>query len=74
MSPSTPTLTAVAFGQEIRRRRKASGLTQEDLALAMGTSRRLVSEMERGTRATSLEMALAAAAELGLDVKLEPRS
>lgn len=62
------------FGKIIRERRKAAGLTQEELALAMGATRRLLSAMENGTRGTSLEMALAAAAELGLDVHLEPRS
>lgn len=62
------------FGNALRQRRKALGLTQEELALGMGASRRLLSAMENGSRASSLAMALAAAAELGLAVDLELRS
>lgn len=66
--------TTSEFGRAIRARRKAAGLTQSDLAAATGTTRRLISAMENGTRATSLETALAAATELGFDLALEPRT
>jgi DNA-binding XRE family transcriptional regulator len=62
------------FGAEIRRRRKAGKLTQAELASATGASRRLISALENGERGVSIEMALAAAVELGLDVRLEPRT
>jgi transcriptional regulator with XRE-family HTH domain len=66
-------LTAKDFGETIKERRKALGMTQEDLGSMIGGSRRLVSEMENGKRASSLEMALLAAAELGLDLRIEKR-
>jgi DNA-binding XRE family transcriptional regulator len=37
-------------GEELRRRREASGLSQRDLAAAAGLSRGLVAEIERGRR------------------------
>jgi transcriptional regulator with XRE-family HTH domain len=74
MKASIMIASAGSFGQEIRRNRKAARLSQTDLATAMGTTRRLVSALENGERGVSIEMALAAAAELGLDVRLEPRS
>jgi transcriptional regulator with XRE-family HTH domain len=67
-------VSAEAFGTEIRRHRKAAGLTQTELATAMGTTRRLLSALENGERGVSVEMALTAAAELGLELYLEPRS
>jgi transcriptional regulator with XRE-family HTH domain len=65
--------TAADFGREIRRHRKAAGLTQEDLAIAAGTTRRLISALEKADRAVSLSIAMTAATELGLDLRLEPR-
>lgn len=67
-------VSAKVFGAEIRRHRKAAGLTQAELATAMGTTRRLLSAFENGKRGVSVEMALTAAAELGLELHLEPRS
>jgi transcriptional regulator with XRE-family HTH domain len=67
-------VSAEVFGTEIRHRRKAAGLTQTELATAMGTTRRLLSALENGERGVSIEMALTAAAELGLELYLEPRS
>ncbi|NIJ41546.1 MULTISPECIES: helix-turn-helix transcriptional regulator [Parvibaculum] len=66
--------TAKGFGAEIRRQRKAAKLTQAELATAMGTTRRLVSALENGERGVSIEMALGAASELGLELRMEPRS
>ena len=74
MNNSTSIVSADAFGAEIRRRRKAAGLTQAELATAMGTTRRLLSALENGRRGVSIDMALMAAAELGLELRLEPRS
>lgn len=67
-------VSAEAFGAEVRRHRKAAGLTQAELATAMGTTRRLLSALENGERGVSVEMALTAAVELGLELHLEPRS
>ncbi len=73
MQSQTNVQTAADFGGEIRRHRKAAGLTQEDLAIAAGTTRRLISALENADRAVSLSIALTAASELGLDLRLEPR-
>lgn len=73
MERSISIMSSEEFGREIRLRRKVAGLSQTELATAMGTTRRLLSAMENGTRGTSLEMALAAATELGLELRLEPR-
>lgn len=74
MSASVFVRSAAAFGNEIRRQRKAAKLTQAELATATGGSRRLISALENGERGVSIEMALAAAAELGLELRLEARS
>lgn len=74
MNNSASIVSADSFGAEIRRHRKAAGLTQTELATAMGTTRRLLSALENGRRGVSIEIALTAAAELGLELRLEPRS
>jgi len=38
------------LGQNIRRERKARGLSQESLALEAGMKRSYISDLERGTR------------------------
>lgn len=57
---------AQEFGDGVRRRRKALGLTQEDLAAMIGTNRRFVSELERGKGTSYIGPALAAAEALGV--------
>lgn len=57
---------AQEFGDGVRRRRKALGLTQEDLAAMIGTNRRFVSELERGKGTSYICPALAAAEALGV--------
>ena len=57
---------AQEFGDGVRRRRKALGLTQENLAGMIGTKRRLVSELERGKGTSYIGPALAAAEALGV--------
>jgi DNA-binding XRE family transcriptional regulator len=73
LEPKMQITDAELFGKVIRARRKALGVTQQDLANALGVSRRLISEMENATRSTSLDTALAAAADLGLDMSFLPR-
>jgi putative transcriptional regulator len=43
---------------DIRERRKSSGITQEDLARAMGVSRQTIISIERGRYVPSLPLAL----------------
>jgi len=67
-------VTAEQFGRELRARRKAAHLSQEALAIAIGVNRRVVGELEGGKGSVRLEIALAAAQAVGLDVELQPRT
>lgn len=42
------------LGENVRRRRKARGLSQEELALDAGMKRSYLSDLERGTRNPSV--------------------
>lgn len=44
----------VVFGQELRKARKAVGISQEKLALLVGLDRSYISMLERGIRQPSL--------------------
>ncbi len=44
----------VIFGQELRKARKAVGISQEKLALLVGLDRTYISMLERGIRQPSL--------------------
>ena len=54
------------FGAAVAQARKALGLTQRDLALAIGTGERFIVELEGGKRTAQLGKALAAAHAVGL--------
>lgn len=54
------------FGMAVAEARKALGLTQRDLALAIGTGERFIVELERGKPTAQLGKALAAARAVGL--------
>ena len=54
------------FGSAVRRARRALGLTQRDLALAVGAGERFVAELERGKATVQLGKALAVARAAGL--------
>lgn len=54
------------FGAAVAQARKALGLTQRDLALAIGTGERFIVELEAGKRTAQLGKALAAAHGVGL--------
>jgi len=58
--------TPAEFGAAIARARKALGLTQRDLALAIGVGERFIVELERGKPTAQLGKALAAARAVGL--------
>ena len=59
---------AVDFGKCLRARRKTLGYTQEEVALLLGCSPRLVGEMERGRGSVGFDRMLAYANGLGIDV------
>ncbi len=67
-------LDAPEFGREIRALRAGRRLSQEQLADAIGVNRRVIGELERGKGSVRLEIALAAARALGLDVDLRRRA
>lgn len=61
------------LGTVLRQRRRDLGLTQDDLASLIGVNRRVLGELERGKGTVRLEIALAAARMVGLDVDLQVR-
>jgi transcriptional regulator with XRE-family HTH domain len=56
------------LGQRIRERRKALGLTQEDLAAKAEIDRSYIGGVERGERNVTFTMLCAICAALGCDV------
>jgi DNA-binding XRE family transcriptional regulator len=67
-------MTAGELGRRLRSRRREVGLTQDALAAAIGVNRRVVGELEHGKGTVRLEIALAAATALGLDLELTARA
>lgn len=65
--------TPTALGVTLRERRRDLGLTQDDLALAIGVNRKVVGQLEGGKRGVRLEIALNAANALGLNIGVEAR-
>lgn len=57
---------SVEFGARLARARKALGLTQRDLALAIGVGERFIVELEAGKPTAQLGKALAAAKAAGM--------
>lgn len=62
--------TAKAFGERLREKRKALGVTQKDLAMASGTGLRLIIDLERGKPTCQIGKALIVAQALGLKVEV----
>ncbi|MFN3808854.1 helix-turn-helix domain-containing protein [Asticcacaulis sp.] len=58
--------TAQEFGQRVARARKALGITQRDLALAINTGERFIVDLEAGKPTAQLGKALAAAKAVGI--------
>jgi len=48
-------------------------LTQDELALSIGVSRRVIGQLERGKPTVQLSIALDAARALGLDLRISAR-
>lgn len=61
-----PITTAQQFGASVATARRKLGLTQRDLALAIGTGDRFIVELERGKPTAQLGKALAAAQAVGI--------
>ena len=63
--------STVAFAAFVRSRRIEANITQDDLARAVGKSRRWVHDLEAGNVDPSLGAAVSVAAALGYTVSLE---
>jgi HTH-type transcriptional regulator/antitoxin HipB len=61
-----PIQTAADFGARLTRARKALGVTQRQLALAIGVGERFIVELEGGKATAQLAKALAAAKAVGM--------
>lgn len=61
--------TAAEFGAAVKRARRAAGMTQRALALAVGCGERFIVELERGKGTSHLGKALEVAAAIGLRVE-----
>ncbi len=71
MTPAaTHVPSAREFGNAIKAARQSQGLTQRELALAVGSGERFIVELERGKPTVRLGKALQVAAALGLRLTL----
>ncbi len=61
------------FGKLVREHRKRVGMTQSDLAFAVGVNRRVIGRLERGVGTVRLETALRAVRALGMQLELGAR-
>ncbi len=69
----TTASTPERFGRQIRERRAALGLSQDQVASVVGVNRRVIGELERGKPSVQLDIALRVAQAVGLDVDLRSR-
>ena len=63
------TEVAAALGRTVALRRRALGVTQEDLALLAGVSVRFISSLERGKATVRLDTLIAVLDALGLELR-----
>jgi len=73
MSP-VPVRTALQAGAALRRRRKAAGLSQSELAERIGVRQATISKLESGGADVRISTLMEAAAALGLELVLAPRN
>jgi y4mF family transcriptional regulator len=66
--------SASELGEAVRRARKAKGLRQTELALAAGTGRRFIVDLEHGKQTAQLGEVLRVLRALGLKVDLQQQS
>jgi HTH-type transcriptional regulator / antitoxin HipB len=64
------TKTAADFGATVRKARTTQGLTQRQLALAVGTGERFIVDLENGKETARLGKALAVATALGINLDM----
>lgn len=64
----TPIISAADFGATLARARKGLGLTQRELALAIGVGERFIVELEAGKPTAQIGKALAAARAAGMSL------
>ncbi|HEY2661867.1 MAG TPA: helix-turn-helix domain-containing protein [Caulobacteraceae bacterium] len=64
----TPIRTAADFGTTLARARRSLGLTQRELALAIGVGERFIVDLEAGKPTAQLGKALAAAHAAGMQL------
>ena len=64
--------TPIDLGRTVRATRHELGLTQDDLALASGTGRRFIVNLESGKATVRLDSVLAVLEALGLRIELHP--
>lgn len=62
-----------SLGEDVRRRRRALGLRQEELADLAGTSARFIGALENGKRTVRLDKTMAVLEALGLRLRAEVR-
>lgn len=60
--------TSLQFGMLVKRRRRALGLTQKQLALAADVGPRFIGELETGKATCQLGKALAVARAIGMEL------
>ncbi len=65
--------SAEEFAEVVHARRRALGLTQEELAGVIGVHRTFVGQFEQGKRSVRFELAIRLAQALGLDIDLRSR-
>lgn len=58
--------SAAEFGRAVRDRRRALGLTQEELAGRCGVGKRFIVDLEAGKSTSQIGKALTAASEVGI--------
>lgn len=58
----------MSVGENIKSRRQALGMTQEDLAKAVGLGRSMVAQIERGSKAVSIQLGVEIAKVLQCDL------
>ena len=72
MSDQTYASRVAELGAHLRERRRALGLTQEEVAELAETTQRFVSTLETGKPTVRLDKLVAVADVLGLVLRLEP--
>lgn len=63
--------TPSELGAIVREAREAHGLTQDELALAAGTGRRFIGDLERGKPTAQIGPALRVLESLGIEIGVE---